>query len=158
MICQSDEAYAKHILATCDTPEDISSLYKVWQKLFISFFGDDETTQPSKRKIFIVLDGLDEAFKEERTEFLELARDISQLSRLQLVMFGRLEVMDDIERYLDMPDVPTIHVTAESNSQDIRRYIRSTISKSVYLKKSSKLLLNEIISELSKNAQGMVRG
>lgn len=156
MISAGDQAYMKHILATCDTPEDVSSIYKAWQKLFVSFFGDDNNTQPSKRKIYIVLDGLDEALEEERTEFLELARDISQSTQLQLIMFGRLQVTDDIQQYLDMPGVPTIHVTAETNSQDIRRYIRSTISKSVYLKKSSKLLLNEIISELSKKAQGMV--
>ncbi|OBT68654.1 hypothetical protein VE03_01721 [Pseudogymnoascus sp. 23342-1-I1] len=155
MISQSDQAYVKHILATCDTPEDVSNLYKVWQKLFISFFGDDDTAQPSKRKIFIVLDGLDEAFAEERTEFLELARDTSQSNQLQIVMFGRLQVTDDIQQYLDIPDVPTIHVTADTNSQDIRRYIRSTISKSVYLKKSPKSLLNEIISQLSQKAQGM---
>ncbi|OBT44078.1 hypothetical protein VE00_04518 [Pseudogymnoascus sp. WSF 3629] len=155
MISQSDQAYAKHILATCDTPEDVSSLYKVWQKLFISFFKDNDTTHPPKRKIFIVLDGLDEAIQEERTEFLELAKDISHSNQMQLVMFGRLQVMDDIEQYLEMPDVPTIHVTAETNSQDIRRYIRSTISKAVYLKKSSKLLLNEIITQISKKAQGM---
>ncbi|KFY45244.1 hypothetical protein V494_01062 [Pseudogymnoascus sp. VKM F-4513 (FW-928)] len=155
MVSQTDQAYGKHILATCDAEEDISSLYKVWQKLFISYYGYDNTAQPSKRKIFIVLDGLDESSAEERHEFFELARDIKQSSQLQLVMFGRLEVMSDIQQYLDMPDVPTIHVTAENNSQDIRRYIRKTISKSVYLKKSSKLLLNEIISELSKKAQGM---
>ncbi|OBT77456.1 hypothetical protein VF21_05215 [Pseudogymnoascus sp. 05NY08] len=128
---------------------------RIWQKLFISFFKDNDTTKPPKRKIFIVLDGLDEAFQEERAEFLELAKDIGQSSQIQLVMFGRLQVMDDIEQYLDMPDVPTIHVTAETNSQDIRRYIRSTISKAVYLKKSSKQLLNEIITQLSKKAQGM---
>ncbi|OBT90407.1 hypothetical protein VE02_00688 [Pseudogymnoascus sp. 03VT05] len=138
MISQIDQAYEKHILATCDTPDDVSSLYK-----------------PPKRKIFIVLDGLDEAFQEERAEFLKLAKDIGQSSQIQLVMFGRLQVMDDIEQYLDMPDVPTIHVTAETNSQDIRRYIRSTISKAVYLKKSSRQLLNEIITQLSKKAQGM---
>lgn len=158
MISQSDQAYVKHILATCDTREDVSSLYKVWEKLFISYFGGNTTAHQPERKIFIVLDGLDEAFKEERTEFLELARDINQSSQIQLVLFGRLEVRNDIHQYLDMPDVPTIHITPENNSQDIRRYIRSTISKSVYLKKSPKLLLNEIISQLSQKAQGMVRG
>lgn len=157
MISHDDQAYARHILATCNSPEDVSTIYKAWKNLFASFFVEDDTSQPLKHRVFIVLDGLDEAFNEDRIEFFELVRDIGLSSRLQLAMFGRLQVMDDIEQYLEMPDVPTIFVTAETNSQDIDRYIRSTISKSVYLKRSPKALLHEIIVEISAKAQGMVR-
>lgn len=152
-ISQENRAYAKHILSMCDSSEDISTTYKVWQKLFMSFFVEGSTAEQSERKIFIVLDGLDESFKNERLEFLELVGDIGQSGRLRLAMFGRPEVIDDIEQYFE---VPTIHVTAETNSQDISRYVRNTISKSVYLKRASKALLNEIIYELSMKAQGMV--
>jgi len=106
--------------------------------------------------VFIVLDGMDEANRESREEFLEFLKDVSVTnSRIKVLMLGRPQVTEDLE--FAQLELPTIHIDKNNNSEDIVQYIKSRITKSPFLKRqSSKALREEVIRRLSKGSQGMV--
>ncbi|KAE8356745.1 tetratricopeptide repeat domain protein [Aspergillus coremiiformis] len=151
-ISQNDPMYAKHIAACVDSIEDISTLQSLWQKLYVDFFIQNDVLDSS---VYIVLDALDEAFAEDRQAFFELLEDIQPGGQLQLLMLGRPHVAEEMDGVMEALSVSTIYVSDLNNSDDIVRYIRSSISKSVYLKRASKSLQSEIVTRLSTEAQGM---
>jgi hypothetical protein len=114
-ISQNDDAYRKHLLMTCQSPEDIKTIPSAWRKLFLEFYVDGPDTNSS---LYMVMDGIDEAYDEERKTFLELVKDIlpggdHQQGRIQLAIIGRPQLRDEIIDALENEDVPTIHVTGE---------------------------------------------
>ena len=74
-ISQNDPVYAKYITAAVHSPADISSLHSVWRTLFTVYFIDNPNVEGS---IFMVFDGVDEAFDAEWQAFLELTKDLTK--------------------------------------------------------------------------------
>jgi hypothetical protein len=114
-ISQNDDAYRKHLLMACQSSEDIKTIPSAWRKLFLEFYVDGPDTNSS---LYMVMDGIDEAYDEERKTFLELVKDIlpggdHQQGRIQLAIIGRPQLMDEIIDALESEDVPTIHITGE---------------------------------------------
>lgn len=72
-ISQNDPIYAKYLTNSCLSHDDIRTLTSAWRNLFVNFFMKKPGLQSS---VYLVLDGVDEAFEEERKEFLELGKDI----------------------------------------------------------------------------------
>ncbi|KAH0543160.1 hypothetical protein FGG08_002505 [Glutinoglossum americanum] len=131
-ICQNDPVYTKYIIAQCDSPEEVDSIESAWRILFTDFFLRDNGLGSS---VYILLDGIDEAYDTEAQTFLGLVKDL-------------------IEEAFEV-EVPTIHVTSVKNSEDIVHYIRSSIRKSTILKRVPTELQTEIVDKLSRGAQGM---
>lgn len=152
-IAQNDPAYAKHVMSCVDSPDDVATLQSLWQKLFLDFFIEDDRCDSS---VYIILDALDEAFAEDRLEFFDLAKEIQQGGRFQLLMTGRPHIAEEMDDVMEMLNISTIYVSALNNSDDIVHYIKSSIAKSAYLKRASKTLQAEIVEKLSVGAQGMV--
>jgi hypothetical protein len=152
-IAQNDPAYEKHVISCVYSPEDIETLQSLWQRLFLDFFVENENSDSS---VYIVLDALDEALAEDRLEFFEVAKDIQQGGRLQLLMLGRPHISEEMDDLMSMLSISTIYVSSLNNSDDIIHYIESSIAKSAYLKRASKALQSEIVEKLSTGAQGMV--
>lgn len=153
-VAQNDAAYAKHVVSCIDSPDEIATLESSWRKLFLDFFIEQEA---SDSVLYIVLDALDESWSEDRQQFFGFLNDISRGTRLQLLMLGRPHIADEIEGLYGNFPPRIIHVSEINNSADIIHYIRSSIAKSVYLKRASKSLQAEIVEKLSAGAQGMVR-
>ncbi|KAE8157722.1 hypothetical protein BDV40DRAFT_277652 [Aspergillus tamarii] len=152
-ISKSDPVYLKH-LATIEEYETISTLESAWRLLFVDYFVKKPTTDSN---VYILLDGVDEAFDEERRAFLSLAKDLydpAEESRLQLAVIGRPHISDQLLEGLEV-EVPTIHVTTQKNSRDINQYIHASIKKSVVLRRVSAKLRQEIVEKLSARAEGM---
>ncbi|KAL3480754.1 NACHT and TPR domain protein [Aspergillus californicus] len=152
-ISMSDPAYQEHIAAIGDFI-CISTLETAWRRLFVEYFLEKKDVQSC---VYIVFDGVDEASNKEREIFLGLARDIYQNNascRLQLAIVGRPHLSDQLYESLEV-EVPTIHVTAQKNSTDIDRYIKTSINKSAVLKRTSIKLRREILETLSAKAEGM---
>jgi hypothetical protein len=108
--------------------------------------------------VYMLFDGVDEAFDSERQGFLSLAKDIQDAgehSRIQLAIVGRTQLSDQILEALVVEVVPTIYVTSQKNSGDIEEYIKSSIRRSVKLKRASAQLREEIVEKLSSGAEGM---
>ncbi|PYH84561.1 tetratricopeptide repeat domain protein [Aspergillus uvarum CBS 121591] len=151
-IAQNDPTYANFIAGRVDSPEEIRSLSSLWQQLFVEYFIAHET---SDSQAYIVLDALDEAFAEERQELFQLAGDIQPGGRLQLLLLGRPHIAQEMDELMEQLAVSTIYISDVNNSDDIVRYIQSSIAKSVYLRRASKALQAEIVRRVSSGAQGM---
>ncbi|CAI7663781.1 unnamed protein product [Penicillium pancosmium] len=150
-LSRSDPEYQKY-LTTIEEYEQISTLESAWRLLFVEYF----LKKPDiKRTTYILLDGVDETLDEERTAFIDLARDLyDNQSCLQLAIVGQPYLSDQLLEGLEVK-VPTIHVTKQKNSGDITQYIHVSIKKSLVLRKVSAKLRNEIIDILSAGAEGM---
>lgn len=151
-IAQNDQLYAKHVASHTD--DDVSSIRSAWQRLFADFFLEDEKVESSA---FLLFDGVDEAFDEDRSTFLELLKDIEDAgaaSRLHVAMVGRPQIVDEIADHLEA-EVPTVYVDWTKNRSDITHYIESSIAKSRVLNRVSKKLKEEIVQTLTSKAGGM---
>lgn len=154
-ISQNDPVYAKHLDTAFDSPNDIKTIESAWRKLFLEFFIENDNVDST---VYLVIDGVDEAYDAEREAFLTLLQDLKPdntgASRIQLVMVGRPHLSDAISDALGA-EVPTIHVTGVKNSEDIVSYIQSSIRKSRVLKRVSKRLQEDVVETLSSQANGM---
>lgn len=118
----------------------------LWQKLFVEFFR----TESFQNTLYILIDGLDEAFEEERTTFLELLKDFQEHTnasgrlRVFVALVGRPELNWDIEQVLDNP-IPMIQI-GNKNQDDISQYVKTSIAKIKILRRVSKELRKQIVS------------
>ncbi|PKX90549.1 NACHT and TPR domain protein [Aspergillus novofumigatus IBT 16806] len=152
-ISSNDTAYEKYLAAIGDHGS-VSTLESAWRTLFVNYFLKKESITSS---VYLLFDAVDEAFEEERLPFLQLAKDIldsPNRGRLQLAMVGRPHISDQLAEALET-NVPTIYVTTQKNSADIDRYIKTSIQKSVILRRVSPALRKEIVEKLSVGAEGM---
>jgi fungal STAND N-terminal Goodbye domain/NACHT domain len=62
-ICLNDPVYARHVTRVCETPNDIKTIESAWRKLFLQFFVESDERG---RSVYIILDGIDEAFESDR--------------------------------------------------------------------------------------------
>lgn len=74
-IYQNDPLYAKYIDTRCQSPENIKTIRSAWRTLFTDYFAKENAVDSS---VYIVIDGVDEAFEAERLVFLELLSDLRQ--------------------------------------------------------------------------------
>ncbi|KAL2871688.1 NACHT and TPR domain protein [Aspergillus lucknowensis] len=152
-ISRNDPVYHKYI-ATVQDYEKINTLQSAWRLLFAEYFLKKPNVESN---VYILFDGVDEAFDDERRTFLGLAKDlydVPEQSKLQIVVVGRPHISDQLLEGLEV-EVPTIHVTTQKNSADIDSYIHASIKKSVVLRRVSAKLRLEIADKLSAGAEGM---
>ena len=157
-ICQNDPVYAKHVATVCTFPDSIRTTYLIWQRLFVDFYRRE--SENFQNTVYVIIDGLDEAFEEERRNFLELLKVFQDISkgggklRVQIVLIGRPELNQLLDDILG-ETIPTITISAENNSGDINEYVRISVAKIKNLKKVPKELRLEVVSALTKGADGM---
>ncbi|KAI9696731.1 MAG: hypothetical protein M1836_005093 [Candelina mexicana] len=164
-IASNDVVYRKYVLALCDSPKKISTATLSWRRLFIEFFGSPQYRSWST---YIVIDGLDEAPKQDREVLLKLLKTLQdapqdQRAHIQIAIVGRPELREDINRIWE-EDVIFIEVSARKNTADIASYISNRIHRVKILKKNfrpSKAgfnkaeLQSEIVAKLTEGANGM---
>lgn len=151
-IAQNDITYAAHIECCVDSEGDIGTLQPLWQKLFVDFFIENR----GDSRAYVILDALDEAFIDDRAELFELAKDVTLDGRIQFLMLGRPQVSEEMNELMETVEVPTIYVSEVNNFNDIVHYVKTSIGRSVYLRKLPKDLQSEIVDNVSTGAQGMV--
>ena len=149
---QNDPVFAKHVARF--SPEQLISAEMIWRKLFVQFFQEATLSN----RVYIVIDGLDEALEEERQRFLELLdvfqEDDKEKLRIEIVMVGRPELNYEIDQVLENP-IPMITVSAAKNTDDINQYVKVSIAKIKILRKVSQRLRDSIIETLTTGADGM---
>ncbi|KAJ5093886.1 hypothetical protein N7456_009747 [Penicillium angulare] len=152
-ISMTNTAYQKHVRRIEDSAA-ISTIEAAWRRLFVDFFLESTNVQSSA---YIIIDGIDEADDEERRLLFSLARDIQEnadSTTLRLAFIGRPHMSDQLYESLEA-EVPTIHVTMNKNAADVERYIKASIQKSMFLRKTSVKLRQEILATSSSRAEGM---
>lgn len=90
--------YAKHCVNTLRVTGEIRSAESCWKRLLLDYFCKGR----SEHRVLFLIDGLDEAFEEDRNELLELLRDLQTPEigcaevRLQVIMVGCPDMNWDI--------------------------------------------------------------
>ncbi|KAJ5598440.1 hypothetical protein N7537_008524 [Penicillium hordei] len=154
-VYQNDPSYRDYVHTRCHSPDDIKSIQAAWRVLFMDYYHN--TLEDIDSKVIIVLDGIDEAFKEDYQEFLRLTSDFVHdpvKCRIKIVLLGRPEIYDDLMEALDQY-VPTIHVNANKNIGDITTYVRKAIRKSRAISRVTKPQRVTIEKTLIDKAEGM---
>lgn len=152
----NDPVYAKYVASIVSFPEDIKNIHSLWDKLFLEYYSGDDV----QSMVYLLIDGMDEAFEQERATFLELLQSLQQTSvdrkklRIQILMVGRPELSYDIEQALD-ENLPTINVSTIKIAPNIENYVTTKVAKERNLRRISKGLRDEIVTELTKRADGM---
>ena len=155
-IAENDPNYLRHATRVCEYPDDIRTLRGIWRSLFLDFFNADG----SRSSVYIIVDGLDEAYQGDREEFLRILHEAELKQRgddvpaMKTLLVGRSELNKDVEEIMGR-QVPMIEVSAKKNSKDIDNYIASSIKKSVTLRKVPEALRQEIMIKLREGADGM---
>lgn len=85
-ISQNDPIYEKHVAAYCDSSEDIETIQSAWRTLFVNFFLKKKDVDSS---VYLIIDGVDEAFEAERRVFFDLIKDINE-GKLYPLLLGLL--------------------------------------------------------------------
>lgn len=162
-IQSNDSVYKKYVANVCKSSDEITTAKSLWKRYFIDFFG---ALQYRDSSTLLVIDGLDEAPTQERKTLIELLSDLEDIPdqnsrpRIQIVLFGRPELHDDIN-YVWGKKISFIEVSARKNSRDITNYItkglkgvRALRNKHIETKERVKLH-NEIVEKIAKGANGM---
>jgi hypothetical protein len=157
-ISLNDPIYAKYIESNIHSTSEIETTESTWRRLYVEYFLKNQRVE---RKVYLVLDGIDETLDSERDTFLKLLVDpvearssTSRTSNIHLVMVGQPQIMHDVSEILGASG-PTIHVNDEKTSEDIIDYVRASIKKSKKLSAVKKDLQNEIVETLAERAEGM---
>ncbi|OQO02620.1 hypothetical protein B0A48_12148 [Cryoendolithus antarcticus] len=153
-LTQNDPAYAKYLATATHGNAEIGSIRTAWKVLFANYW-----LKPSENEgtAYILLDGLDEAFTEDRLTLFELLEDVLEAgsdSRLKIAMLGRPQVIYDIIDKLE-EEPPSILIDATKNGGDIAHYVEASIEKKRALSKVSKKLQATIVETLTSKAGGM---
>lgn len=135
--------------------QDIEDTRSLWRDLLMCYLQSSLT----HRKMYIIIDGFDEAYAEDQAEFLELVgqtfldMDPQTLSRLRLALIGRENVRGLLLQYsLDKP--LEIEMSSRENDEDIFNYISQGLQRSPVFQSSVKFK-DEIADELYKKAEGL---
>lgn len=160
-IVQKDEIYRRYVVSACRSPEATNTAEKTWKVLFLNFYT---SVQGAESSAFIVIDGLDEAPLDTRRKFLELLKvlvnqapgDRTPRPRLQIAIFGRPDLRDDMEF---SRQEKFVNVNAQKNRKDINDYILSRLPLVRVLKdmkpNARTKFAKEIRSTILQRADGM---
>ncbi|KFY87384.1 hypothetical protein V500_07000 [Pseudogymnoascus sp. VKM F-4518 (FW-2643)] len=160
-IVQKDEIYRRYVVSACKSPEATNTAEKTWKVLFLNFYT---SVQGAESSAFIVIDGLDEAPLDTRRKFLELLKvlvnqapgDRTPRPRLQIAIFGRPDLRDDMEF---SRQEKFVNVNAQKNRKDINDYILSRLPLVRVLKdmkpNARTKFAKEIRSTILQRADGM---
>ncbi|EPS43344.1 hypothetical protein H072_2611 [Dactylellina haptotyla CBS 200.50] len=144
-------SYLKYLNSICKDSDDFKTLAATWRNLFRVFIkgGVNE-------RAFVVLDGVDEAIRDQLEPFLTLLREVQDTSPLSILLVSRPDIDWYIEEvFYETGSPPCVSINARKNTKDIEKYITSMLGKYRNLKKISKTLHKEIIDVFMEGAEGM---
>jgi hypothetical protein len=123
----------------------------VWNDFLAAEYG-----ATSESQLFLVFDGIDEAERQEFTEFLKLlSRSVLQGNRIQILLVGRPEMNPIIrERFVKSP-FETIEVSSAVNIDDIRQFSQARYDELIKVPKSLRGLRHKVTETLTEKADGM---
>lgn len=101
----------------------------------------------------IIIDALDETDPMERGRLLEVLTTLMHSSTSVVKIF--ISSRDDVDIKLKLERLPNLYIEAQDNSEDIERFIHWEMTKSAKLFNLPDELQTEIISTLTKKANGM---
>ena len=135
--------------------QDVDDSRSLWQDLFVPFF----TTVTSDQAIWIVLDGLDEAFPDEQDKLLKFLAQIyvglhrMTSPRIYIVLISRNSLRGPLSEH-SLASVPEIDVASNKTGLDVSRYISQRLEKAPVFQHFRKFR-DEIVEKVSQKADGL---
>jgi len=110
----------------------------------------------SSRRTFICVDAIDECGEEHRPDILDSLRQVLERSpSTRLFITGRRHIRDEVQKHL--AGEATI-LSIKPNEGDIKRYIRTKLSKDIFPDAMDNALEAEIVESIPKNMSEMYVG
>jgi hypothetical protein len=135
--------------------QDVDDSRSLWQDLLVPFF----TTATPGQAIWIVLDGLDEAFAIEQEKLLKCLAQIyvgsrrTTLPRIHVVLISRDSLRGPLLEH-SLTSVPEIDVASNKTGRDVSRYVSQRLEKAPVFKHSAKFRV-EMVERLCQKADGL---
>jgi hypothetical protein len=149
-IARVDPVFMSHVISVLSKPEGILSPRKIWETIFLSFFGP---TRQIANSAMIVLDGLDEAPKKTIRDLFRCLESLSDLNwsgpRLSFALFGRPELAEYITTKLRR-SISSIEI-GEKNEVDIGLYIKQHVTEILVVRETMKLKSKKAASRLARD-------
>jgi tetratricopeptide (TPR) repeat protein len=159
-LSEDDAFYAKEILRLLGSKDDLKTV----RSAFDIALDRPCTTDTRQRCIYIVLDGIDEAEREQVEELLELFNKLSNPAHtrsvlIQIALVSRVDLVEAVETRLD-PEVQKdqlkiIHVTPVQVRNDVRAFIMDQIKRSYSLKRVDPLFKTQVGELLVEKVDGL---
>lgn len=154
-LTQNNAVYQKAVSAACDNPEEFGESLELWKRLFVQIIRKQDT------RVFIFLDGIDEARTEPGQPLLDILKDIVEMndsgpSSIRVLITGRPETFAEIQEKIATGIVRVDLGTR--NEEDITTYIDYRMDHMDILKKTDqpgiKDLRDDIRKSLTKGSSG----
>ncbi|PKS12340.1 hypothetical protein jhhlp_001640 [Lomentospora prolificans] len=157
-LSEDDAFYGKQILRKLQSRDEIKTIPSAVRSLINTPCATDTRT----RKIYLFLDGVDEAEKAEVEELLPLLTDLPekyQTTKVQLALIGRNIMTETISIYLDedasSQQLRTVHLTPELVAQDVRLYIIDEVRRSRVLRRTQPRFKEQVVEKMTKQVDGL---
>jgi Cdc6-like AAA superfamily ATPase len=157
-ISETDEVYCKHAAAeVADLKKeaaklDDADLGTIWQRFFL-----DQYSSSSDAKLYLVIDGLDEADVDERNLFLDLIDQLGNTGPvgIQVILVGQPS-LDDAVTHLTTTRVHQIFVSSAKNSKDLAHFLNEKLDSDRNIRRRLwwKDIREHVVSVLLENAKG----
>ncbi|KAF4982107.1 hypothetical protein FZEAL_2213 [Fusarium zealandicum] len=161
-LSESDAFYAKQLLKTLHSTDEIRTVPSAFRKLLVQPFQEDKR----EKTLYIFFDGIDEADSVEVEELLnQLGSDDESVKRpvhckVQVALVGRAYMTEAVTYSLD-PDsrggqvLTTLNVTPDRNAEDVRSYIEESVWRLRNLRNADAELKDKIVDVMVKQAAGL---
>jgi len=159
-LSEDDAFYSKELLDNLGSKDDLKTV----RGAFDIVLGLPCTTDTRSRRIYILLDGIDEAERPQVEELLDLFNSFSgpnqaRTVKVQVALVSRTDMAEAVATRLD-PDVQKdqlkiIHVTTHQVKPDVRAFIADQIKKSYTLKRVDQTFRAEVVELLVERVDGL---
>ena len=149
-VASEDRGYCEEVANKIHHAGDIDweNVTVLWNTFIAPIF-----TETSDKKLFLVLDGLDEALEDDIQEILELLKEIkTQKLNIHVLITSQ----QSFKEKLDALEPRAVKVTLDLISKDVSRLIRARIQTFSRLRKFSRQSKIQIRRKLREKADGML--
>jgi hypothetical protein len=151
-LATEDEVYCMHAVEACDQSPAyaMTTTRTVWNDFLAKEFRATSNNQP-----FIVLDGIDEAERDEFRELVTLLSDsVQERLRIQILLVGRPEMENLVKNEIVESSVGIIEVSSKVTFNDIRSVSEARYNTYIKVQKF-KSLKEKVITTIAEKAKGM---
>ncbi|KFA45741.1 hypothetical protein S40293_09455 [Stachybotrys chartarum IBT 40293] len=160
-LSESDAYYAKMLTKTAYRPDEIRTVSSAFRKLFREPF---ESSNQGPR-MYVFLDGIDEADQEDMQQLLELLApqdetdETVEESRVQFALVGRTHLSERVTFALDPSAIGniyiTIQITTSRNAEDVRKFVIESIVNERIMSRTAPEFKDDVIDAIVKQADGL---
>jgi hypothetical protein len=152
-VATEDEIYRMHATEVCDRSPSyvMATCGTVWYDFLAAEHGPT-----SDNRLFLVLDGIDEADRDGFTEFLKLlSASVLEGLRIQILLVGRPEMNAVMKQRFAKSPFETIEISSKVNSEDVRKFSEARYDECIKVPKTFKGLRQKVVGTLTDRANGM---